>query len=63
MVYACVLASVDEGGAVTGVRLLETDDAEFGDQLIGVVKRTKFYPASLNGKPVTQRFVVTAGIN
>src|SRR5687768_3284154 len=50
--FACVLANIDEAGVVRDVRLLETDYPEYGELFASQVKKTRFHPATLDGKPV-----------
>ena len=58
--YACVIAMIDEHGRVTQSRLVETDWRPFGEYFLDLVARSRFHPATLNGKPFAHQAVLAA---
>jgi TonB family protein len=61
--FACVVATINETGTVTAVRVVESSSPSFADYLVNLVKNTRFHPAAVGGKPFVHQTVIAAGLS
>ena len=61
-VYACLRVVVDERGDVSGLTVLESNDAGFADYFARIVVRAKFEPAKSNGVVTVGRLLISSAV-